>query len=72
MTETEGLAGVQHGARMFVEGGTVQVTTETSGRRGELAEVLEIRGGSSWSIVARHPDGQERVWRPDELAVVAS
>lgn len=71
MTEIEGLAGVQHDTQMFVEGGTVQVTTETSGRHGELAEVLEIRG-SDYGVVALHPDGQERAWRPDELAVVAS
>lgn len=71
MTETVGFGGVQHLAgREFRIGGVVQVTTDVSMRQGQLGLVTEIRGGS-YSVVAVHPDGQERVWRPDELAAVA-
>lgn len=69
MIETQGYGAAQHTGREFREGGVVQVITDVSVRQGQLGLVTEIRGGS-YSVVAIHPDGQERVWRPDELAVV--
>lgn len=70
MTETMGFGAALHTGREFRIGGLVQVITDVSVRQGQFGLVTEIRGGS-YSVVAIHPDGQERVWRSDELAVVA-
>lgn len=66
---TEGLAGAQHAARVFRAGGLVQVTTDASARQGEVAMVTAIRG-AAYSVVTIHADGQQRVWRPEELTAV--
>ncbi len=71
MTETQGYGSAQHLAdRTFRPGGLVQVMTGLSARNGELAMVTEIRS-AVYSVVTIHLDGQQRVWRPDELQPVA-
>lgn len=71
MIETQGFGTAQHAGRQFRIGGVVQVITDVSIRQGQFGLVTEIRSGS-YSVVAIHPDGQERVWRPDELAAVTA
>lgn len=69
MIEAQGYGTAQHAGRQFRAGGVVQVITDASVRQGQLGLVTEIRSGD-YAVVAVHPDGQERVWRPDELAAV--
>lgn len=50
-------------------GDRIKITTESSGRRGELAEVVHV-GIGLYPIVAEHPDGERRAWRRDEVEAV--
>lgn len=52
----------------FHEGETVKVIFDGSMRCGEIGTVTELRPGTAYGVIVRHPDEQERAWKPAELS----